>query len=146
MAKETAIRYRFRDYDQSALTTSLRHLREKRGVTRSVVNNDAYYFIRDMISNRKTKDHVSERVALGNTGITLRQMCIDLINDSNSSWDFIAQECFLAKVTVQNLASGKTQHPRADTVERILKFFNMEMSAYQIGYNPESMNMAKDDK
>ena len=66
--------------------------------------------------------------ALGNTTRSLKDLCVDLINASGKSYKEIAEITFLNHVTIANLAEEKTRWPRADTLERIMVAFDVEVT------------------
>lgn len=80
---------------------------------------------------------------LGNSNRTLKDLCADLINNSTLDTRAIADQAYLNAKTVQNLASGKTQWPRADTCERVLRVFELSLSADNEPLKPTYKNQKK---
>ena len=76
------------------------------------------------------RNAVAEKVsvqALGNSNRSMKDLAIDLINASNLSYADIADGSFLCTTTVKKLAMEITRFPRMDTIERIYKFFGVDM-------------------
>jgi len=66
--------------------------------------------------------------AIGNSKRKMRDVAIDLINQSGLDWSYIAGGCYLSKSTIAKLAKDETKNPQSETLERIFRFFDMKMS------------------
>ena len=82
--------------------------------------------ITDMMRARILK-HVKLH-ALGNSNRTMRDIAVDLINQSGLDHADIATGCFLCKQTITNLAEDITLYPQTDTLQRIFRFFNFKVT------------------
>lgn len=89
-------------------------------------NSAQAHQITDMLRARILK-HVKLH-ALGNSHRTLRDIAVDLINQSGMDHAEIATGCFLCTQTITNLAEDITQHPQTDTLQRIFRFFNFKVT------------------
>jgi hypothetical protein len=72
------------------------------------------------------RKQIKAKVALkfgGDDKRTMHDLAVDLINASGLDWKEVANGCYLCKSTVKNLATQKTRFPRADTLERVFKYF-----------------------
>lgn len=65
--------------------------------------------------------------AVGNSKRKLRDVAIDLINASELDWGDIAKGSFLSRGTIAKLAQDQTRWPQAETIERIIRFFNYQV-------------------
>lgn len=66
--------------------------------------------------------------AIGNSKRKLRDVAVDLINASGLDWKTIAAGCYLSKATIGKLAKDETKNPQSETIERVFRFFDMQMS------------------
>ena len=90
-----------------------------------------------MSIGKEIRRSIAQNVALdsgGNSHRSLQNVAVDLINASGMSWKEVASGCFLCTATVKNLATGKTRFPRADTLDRVYRFYE-----YKIGFRRESI-------
>ena len=88
-----------------------------------------------MSIEKKIRDKIASNIrlrALGNSNRSLRDVAVDLINESGLYWEDIADGCYLCKGTIGNLAKDITQNPQLQTVERVIKFFD-----YRVDINGE---------
>lgn len=97
--------------------------------------------VSEALENR-VKKRVNMRV-LGNQDRCLKDLCADLINNSTLDQSEIAHICYLHPTTVKKLAAGITKYPRADTCERILRSFQLELSAGELPLDPKYRNQKK---
>lgn len=81
--------------------------------------------------------------ALGNDNRSLKDLAVDLIHDSGMPYDAIADGCYLCNATVKNLAQEVTRWPRADTVERIIRYFEVSLSGKQETLKSKFRNQPK---
>lgn len=81
--------------------------------------------------------------AIGNSKRTMRDVAIDLIHASGQHWSVFAAGCFLSPATIKNLATGKTIHPRYDTIERIFRYCEMSMTLEYEALNSKFRNVPK---
>ncbi len=69
--------------------------------------------------------------ALGNSKKTLAKVASDLLNtEGRQRAGVIAADCFLSKVTVVRImdeGGDETYSPRADTLERVFRYFGAEI-------------------
>ena len=79
----------------------------------------------------------------GNSNRTLRELAIDVINESGKSYSEIAHESWLCKATVVRLAEGYTIYPRADTIDRILKTFGVTLTGNVVTVKNQYLNQKK---
>lgn len=74
---------------------------------------------------------LEEATALGNSKTNFAKVASDLLNASGrGSASMMAEGCFLSTATITRLMDeGGTDlyHPRADTVERVFKYFGAEV-------------------
>lgn len=82
--------------------------------------------------------------ALGNSNRSMRDIAVDLINQSNLDIAEIAEGCFLCTQTVKNLAEDITEHPHTETLERIFRFFNFKVQLHEERINTTYQNKPKD--
>jgi hypothetical protein len=81
--------------------------------------------------------------SLGNSNRSDKDLAIDLIHASPASYKEIANDCFLSPVTVQKLAEEITKWPRFDTIERILKNFNVANTSEFVTIKSKYRNQPK---
>ena len=92
------------------------------------------------------KAHVKKRVNLtagGNSERKMKNVAIDLINESNLDHSIIADGCFLCTQTVTNLAEETTVNPQSETIERIFKFFEMSVNLKGVAVKTKYLNQPK---
>lgn len=89
------------------------------------MNKPAKKGIQDAI-NTRVQEKVNLR-ALGNSKRRMQDVAVDLVNAADLKWSVVAAGTFLSPSTIKKLATGKTQRPQAETVERIFRFFDMGM-------------------
>ena len=82
-------------------------------------------------------------MALGNSNRTPEDLAKDLIHASDKSYLDIAVGCCLCEQTIQRLANDETQWPRADTINRILRFFNFKAEFVSEKIKPKYANKPK---
>lgn len=90
--------------------------------------------------------------ALGNTEYGFKEVCSDLINQYGNDPHAIrkiANGTFLSESTVKRMAtlteaeSGLPYRPNSDTVERVLRYFNAEVSFDQVVIKNKYQNKEK---
>lgn len=90
---------------------------------------------------------LAHAAALGNTKKNLAKLAADLLNtEGRQRAGRIADECFLSKPTVQRMmkeGGDATYSPKADTVERIYRYFGAEIYLKQVNIRPENRNQPK---
>ena len=94
----------------------------------------------------KLRAAVSEKVdmqALGNSDRDMKTVAIDLIHASKISYKDIAYGAFLCEATVKKLATEKTRWPRADTIERIYRYFGVQLTGELVAMKHQYSNKAK---
>lgn len=79
----------------------------------------------------------------GNDNRSMREVAVDMIHASGMDWKSIAHGTYLAKSTIKNLATEKTQYPRYDTIERVYKFFEYEANLKPVTLKAEYANQPK---
>ena len=88
------------------------------------------------------------KVALGNTRTGLKEVCADLVNEYGNdarSLKSIAEGCFLSPGTVQRVSECDPYYrPQAETLERILRFFNCQVDIKDIKMQRKYMNKEKE--
>jgi hypothetical protein len=90
--------------------------------------------------------NIKAKVALkfgGDDKRTMHDLAVDLINASDLDWKEVANGCYLCKSTVANLASQKTRFPRADTLERVFKFFEYGGTLQAVTVSAKNANKKK---
>ena len=80
---------------------------------------------------------------LGNSNRGMKEFAIDLLNNSDSDIETIAAGTCLHKTTIRNLMNEVTKHPRYDTVERVYKYFEIDLQAKQVRIAPRFQNKPK---
>jgi len=88
-------------------------------------------------------DHRVNMKLLGNSNRGMKEFAIDLLNTKKADLDKIAEGTYLHKTTLAKLRDGVTQHPRYDTIERIYKYFHLDLEATQTKVNPKFNNKPK---
>jgi hypothetical protein len=85
--------------------------------------------------------------ALGNTKKNLAKVASDLLNSlGRNQAGRMAEGCFLAKATVLRMmdeGGDDTYSPKADTIERIYRYFGAEVHLKQVRIKPENRNQPK---
>lgn len=81
--------------------------------------------------------------ALGNSNRTMRDVAIDLIHASGLQYKDIANDCYLCTATIKNLALGKTLNPQSETIERIFRNFELQLTMKDIRLQEKFANKAK---
>lgn len=81
--------------------------------------------------------------ALGNSNRKLKDVAVDLIHASGWKYKHIAEICYLCPSTVKNLASGKTQNPQAETIERIFRAFEYQLDMKAVKLSAKYANRPK---
>ena len=92
------------------------------------------------------KGEINKRVnmrLLGNSDRGMKEFAIDLLHSSKTDIVTLAAGTFLHKTTLRNLMDGTTKHPRYDTIERVFKFFAIDMTAVQVDVNAKFQNRPK---
>lgn len=92
------------------------------------------------------KAHVKKRVNLsagGNSERKMKNVAIDLINESNLDHSVIAAGCYLCTQTITNLADETTRNPQSETIERIFKFFEMSVNLKGVAIKNKYLNQPK---
>lgn len=92
------------------------------------------------------KAHVTKRVNLsagGNSERKMKNVAIDLINESSLDHSIIADGCFLCTQTITNLADETTVNPQSETIERIFKFFEMSVNLKGVAVKTKYLNQPK---
>lgn len=79
----------------------------------------------------------------GNSNRDERDFLVDVINNSEETFEDIAADCFLHKKTIQNLAEGKTQNPQHETMKRISRHFGIKFEAKFENMKPLYRNKPK---
>lgn len=92
---------------------------------------------------KKISRHV-KLYALGNSNRSMRDIAVDLINQSNLDHQTIAEGCFLCTQTIRKLAEDITEHPHTETLERIFRFFNFKVQLHEEALQSSYQNKPKD--
>ena len=84
--------------------------------------------------------------ALGNSKRGLKEVCSDLCNQFDRKHArVIAEGCFLSKGTVVRVMDCEENYrPQADTLERILRYFNAEIRFSEVVIKPRFRNHEKE--
>ncbi len=85
-----------------------------------------------------------ELKAIGNSHRKMKDVAIDLINESHLDYKTIATGCFLAEATVKNLAEETTKNPQCETIERVFRYFQMTMNLKGELVKPQFINVEKE--
>ena len=80
---------------------------------------------------------------LGNSNRGMKDLAIDLLNASKQDINTIAAGTHLHRSTLIKLKDGITKHPRYDTIERVYKYFEIDLSATQIHVKSRYRNKPK---
>ena len=92
-------------------------------------------------------DFLSQFSALGNSKTDLKKVACDLLNQHGRKHaKAIAEGCFLSKQTVQRLmdeGGEETYHPRADTLERVFRFYGAARHFEKVRITPRYRNKEK---
>ena len=104
-----------------------------------------------MSNNLRLSDEIRQRVftsvrpyAIGNSNRKMKDVAIDLINNSGMKWSYIASGCFLSEQTIKNLATEVTRNPQSETIERVFRFFGVALSMDTIIISQKYMNKEKE--
>lgn len=81
--------------------------------------------------------------ALGNSTRSMRDVAVDLINESKQDWSDIAEGTYLSKSTIKKLATDQTRFPRIDTLERIFTYFSCSVTFNEANITPKYDNRPK---
>ena len=85
--------------------------------------------------------------ALGNTRKNLAKVASDLLNtEGRHRSSIIAADCFLSKVTVVRImieGGEPTYSPRADTLERIFRYFGAEIYFRKVRISANNQNQPR---
>ena len=90
---------------------------------------------------------LEEATALGNSKTNFAKVASDLLNACAESVGKMAEGCFLSKATITRLMDeGGTDlyHPRADTVERVFKYFGAEVHFRKVVISNRWQNKEKE--
>ena len=84
--------------------------------------------------------------ALGNSNRGLKEVCSDLCNQFDRRHaGKIAEGCFLSKGTVVRVMECEPHYrPQADTLERILRYFNAQIQFSEVVIKPRYRNHEKE--
>jgi len=90
-------------------------------------------------------DEVQKR-ALGNSKTSLKKVASDYVNSiGRDNLGKIADGAYLCKHTVERIADCEDSYqPRADTVERIFRYFNAEIEFNEVAIKPKFQNKPKE--
>ena len=92
------------------------------------------------------KKEIDERISmhmLGNSERGLKEFAMDLLNNSLDDIDTLAAGTYLNKYTLLKLMGGVTNYPRYDTLERVFKYFNLDLTAAQVAVKTKYQNKPK---
>ena len=95
---------------------------------------------------RLCQEEIHHRVnmqLLGNSNRGMKELAIDLLNNSKTDINLIAAGTYLHRSTLIKLRDGITVHPRYDTIERVYKYFNIDLQAKQVTVKSRYANKAK---
>ena len=100
------------------------------------------------VTNLIHKRIQERRVALGNSKIGLKEVCSDLLNEdighNRKQISIVAEGCFLASQTIERVMDCEEFYrPMSDTVERIMRYYNCELSVEQVNIKPRFRNVPK---
>jgi len=84
--------------------------------------------------------------AIGNSKRKLRDVAVDLINASNLRWKDIANGCYLSPATIAKLARDETKNPQSETIERVFRFFNMQVNMGDLVIKGQYANQPKEKR
>lgn len=79
----------------------------------------------------------------GNSSRTPRDFIVDVINNSGEDYNTIAEGCFLAPITVKNLAEEITQNPQHETLHRLFIYFGIKLTGEFEAVKPSYRNKPK---
>lgn len=79
----------------------------------------------------------------GNSERTLRDLAVDIINESGESYQDIAEGTYLHPKTIQNLAEDKTTNPHHETLTRLFQYFNVKLTGTFENVKPLYRNKPK---
>ena len=99
-----------------------------------------------MSIEKQIRDNINANVALsalGNSNRKLKDVATDLINASGMYYEDIADKCYLCPSTIRNLATGKTQNPQSETIERIFRAFEYQLDMKTVQLHVKYANKAK---
>lgn len=85
--------------------------------------------------------------ALGNSKRGLKEVASDLINrEGRNHIKQMAEGMFLSRHTVARVADCDPHYkPQADTIERVLKYFSVEIRFNEVALKPRFHNKPKDE-
>lgn len=81
--------------------------------------------------------------ALGNSNRKLKDVAVDLINASKQPYKEVAAGSYLCRATVKNLVKGKTLNPQSETLERIFRYFEYNVSLDRVALKAKYRNQPK---
>lgn len=93
-------------------------------------------------------------VALGNTKRGLKEVASDLLNDQGrdkASMKAICEGTFLSRTTVERVMdladteSGEAYRPQSETLERVFRYCNAEITFNEVSIKPSFRNQPKED-
>jgi hypothetical protein len=85
-----------------------------------------------------------ELKAIGNSNRKMKDVAIDLINESHLDYETIAAGCFLSETTIKRLALEITINPQSETIERIFRYFQMTVNLKGEIIKPQFINIEKE--
>ena len=99
-----------------------------------------------MSKSKKLIIKAIKKKALGNSNIELKEVASDLLNQiGRDSITQIASGTYLNAATIARVMDcDKRYSPRADTLERIFRFCNAEVSFNSVKINRKFMNQPKE--
>lgn len=89
---------------------------------------------------------LEKATALGNSKTNFAKVAADLLNADAESVGKMAEGCFLSNATIARLmdeGGTDTYHPRADTVERVFKYFGAEVHFKKVRISTRWQNKSK---
>ena len=94
------------------------------------------------------KSLIESASALGNSKKNLAKVASDLLNtEGRKMAGRIAEECFLSKVTIVRImdeGGDETYAPRADTLERVFRYFGAEIYFRKVTIKKLYLNKPKE--
>lgn len=89
--------------------------------------------------------NIKKRVALGNTRRGFKEVASDLINATGQKPSEIANGAFLSASTVARVMDCEDDYsPRSDTLERLFRYCNAEVSFSETEIKPQYANKPKE--
>ena len=92
---------------------------------------------------RQEVDKRVKMTLLGNSNRGMKEFAVDLLNNCQDDIDTIAAGTCLHATTIKNLRDEVTIHPRYDTIERVYKYFEIDLKASQVSLKPRYKNKPK---